>query len=114
MVSFSYFEKSTVTNVMIQRRSAMEENARIQILSNDMRRRLSNTDPRQGREEHIRVVDMFAKKFLTSGYDRTQVMRIILGGIRGWERKKERARKEGRPLIFFVTKSYDRVGEGER
>ena len=98
MVSFSYFEEPTVTNVMIQRRSAMEENARIQTLSNYMRWRLSNTDPRQGREEHIRVVDMFAKKLLTSGYNRPQVRMIILGGIRGWERKKERARKEGRPL----------------
>ena len=98
LVSFSYFEKPTVTNVMVQQRSAMEENARIQILSNDMRRRLSNTDPRQGREEYTRVVDMFAKKLLTSGYDKTQVRRIILGGIRGLERKKERAKKEGRPL----------------
>ena len=51
---------------MVQKRLAMEENSRTQILSNDLRRRLSNTDPRQGKKEHIRVGDMFAKKILTS------------------------------------------------
>ena len=64
--SFSYYEKPTVINVMVQKRLAMEENSRTQILSNDLRRRLSNTDPRQGKKEHIRVGDMFAKKILTS------------------------------------------------
>ena len=71
-VSFSYYEKPTVTNVMVQRRSAMEENNKIQILVNDMVRRLANTDPRQGKEEHCRVVDMFAQKLLTSGYSQDQ------------------------------------------
>ena len=41
LVSFSYYEKPTVTNVMVQRRSAMEENSKVQILANDMVRRLA-------------------------------------------------------------------------
>ena len=105
LVSFTYYEKPTVTNVMVQLRSAMEENSRIQILSNDMRRRISNTDPRQGKEEHVRIVDMFARKLLTSGYSKDQVRKIILGGISGWERKKERLRKEGKPLYKTAAQS---------
>ena len=46
LVSFMYYEKPTVTNVMVQLRSAMVENSRIQNLSNDMRRRISKTNPR--------------------------------------------------------------------
>ena len=95
-VSFSYYEKPTTTNVMVQRRSAMEENSKMQILSNDMVRRLANTDPRQDKVEHCRVVDMFTQKLLTSGYSQEQARKIILSGIRGWERKKIRAKNEGR------------------
>ena len=58
--------------------------------------RFSNTSPRQGKEEHCRVVDMFAQKLLTSGYSQDQARRIILSGIRGWERRRIRARNEGR------------------
>ena len=92
LVSFSYYEKPTVTNVMVQRRSAMEENSKVQIIANDMVRRLANTDPRQGKKEHCRVVNMFAQKLLTSGYSQEQARRIILSGIRGWERRKIRAK----------------------
>ena len=81
LVSFTYYEKPTATNVIVQLKSAKEEKSRIQIRSNHMRRRISNTIPRQGKEEHVRVVDMFAKKLLPSGYGREQVKKIILGGI---------------------------------
>ena len=95
-VSISYYEKPTVTNVMVQRRSAMEENSKVQILANDMVRRLANTDPRQSKEEHCKVVDMFTQRLLTNGYIQDQARRIILSGLRGWERRKAWARNEGR------------------
>ena len=104
-VSFSYYEKPTVTNVMVQRRSAMEENNKIQILVNDMVRRLANTDPRRSKEEHCRVVDMFAQKLLTSGYSQNQARKIILSGIRGWERRRIRARNEGRRVYRTAKQS---------
>ena len=50
MVSWKYYEKPTTTNVTVQRRSALEENSKMQILSNDMVRRLASTDRRQGRK----------------------------------------------------------------
>ena len=72
-----------------------EKNSKFKILVNGMVR-FSNTSPRQGKEEHCRVVDMFAQKLLTSGYSQDQARRIILSGIRGWERRRIRARNEGR------------------
>ena len=44
------------------------------------------------------VIDQYAQKLLTSGYNLEQVRRIILNGIRGWERRKARASTEGRKV----------------
>ena len=98
MVSWKYYEKPTTTNVTVQRRSALEENSKMQILSNDLVRRLASTDGRQERKVICAVIDQYAQKLLTSGYNLEQVRRIILNGIRGWERRKARAEAEGRKV----------------
>ena len=49
ILSYKYFEKTTTTNAMIQKRSALDENSKIQMLSNELMRRLANTDSRQKR-----------------------------------------------------------------
>ena len=84
---------------MVLKRTALDENSKNQILANDMVRRLANTDVRQNREVIGQVVDQFGKKILTSGYTLRQTRKIVLNGIRGWERKKERALKENRKLF---------------
>ena len=98
-ISYKYFEKETTTNTMVQKRSALSENSKNQILANDLIRRLGNTDVRQDNTEVRIVVDKFATKLLTSGYSRQQTRRIIINGIRGWEKKLSRAAKEGRRLF---------------
>ena len=69
IVSFKYYEKPTTTNTMVQKRSALNENSKQQILANDLIRRMGNTDERQGKDVIGDVVDQFAKKILTSGYN---------------------------------------------
>ena len=95
-ISYTYYEKPTTTNVLVQRRSALEENSKNQILSNDLVRRLGNVDDQQNKEMIKTVVDSYSQKLLTSGYSRVQTRRIILNGIRGWENKKSRAKREQR------------------
>ena len=93
LFSFIHFEKPTTTNVVVQKRSSLDENSKIQILSNDLVRRLGNTDVRQKKEVSAKVVDNFCKKLLTSGYTITQSRRIAINGIRGWEKKKKNCKK---------------------
>ena len=88
---------------MIQKRSALDENSKIQILSNELMRRLANTDSRQERRVVAEIVDKFCVKLLTSGYSPKQVRRITLIGSRGWEKKLEIARREGKS-IFRTSK----------
>ena len=103
MVSFKYYEKPTTSNTMVQKRTALGENSKNQILANDLMRRLGNTDERQGVQVRGEVVDGFAKKVLTSGYSIQQTRRIIINGIRGWERRKRTAIEE-RTKVFRTGK----------
>ena len=98
-ISYRFYEKPSTTNVMMQKRSSLDENSKVQILSNDLERRLAHTDDRQERSVMSGVVDSFGKKLLTSGYSLKQVRTITMNGIRGWERRKIRAREEGRSIF---------------
>ena len=86
---------------MVQRRSALGENTKVQILSNELVRRMGNTDVRLGNKVMTKVIDQFGKKLLTSGYTLSQSRKITLSGIRGWERKLKRA--EGKIRSLFRT-----------
>ena len=101
IISYNYFEKPTTTNVMVQKRSALGENTKVQILSNELVRRMGNTDVRLGNKVMTKVIDQFGKKLLTSGYTLSQSRKIALSGIRGWERKLKRA--EGKIRSLFRT-----------
>ena len=98
-VSYRHYEKPSCTNVMVQRRSALEENSKNQILANDLVRRLGNNDVRQEKEVLVEVVNKFSKKLMTSGYSLSQARRVVSNGVRGWERKKRRAKNEKRNLF---------------
>ena len=50
-VMYKFYEKETTTSQTMQKSSAMEENCKIQILANDMVRRLANTREAVGNEE---------------------------------------------------------------
>ena len=108
IISYRQFEKPTTTNTVLMKRSALEENAKIQILSNELARRLGNTDERQDRRIVGGVVDKFCQKLLTSEYSFSQTKKITLCGIRGWERRKIRARSERGRL--FRTSEESRGG----
>ena len=44
IVSYRFLKKPSTTNVMIQKRSSLDENSKVQILSNDLEWRLAHTN----------------------------------------------------------------------
>ena len=47
----------------------------------------------------VKVVDDYSQKLFNSGYGTAQVRRIILNGIKGYEKRLQESRSEGgRPL----------------
>ena len=109
-IQFKFFEKDTTTNLCIQKRSAMQENQKIQSLTNEVIRRLLNTGGGVTNEVRRGILDKYGVKLLTSGYSIEQARRITLAGIRGFERKIERRKKEGKPLYRTAKES----GESRR
>ena len=97
-ILFKQYEKEVSSKQTIQRSSAMNENVKNQILSQDMIRRLMNTCENVGAETREQVVDQYAQKLINSGFSKEQTKRIVINGIRGFEGKRRRRAKEGREL----------------
>ena len=97
-VEYRYYEKPMTSTKAVQQRAAMDENSKINILSNDMMRRLLNTKEELGAEVRGAVVDQYGAKLLNSGYNREQTQRILKNGIKGFETKRRSSQRLGRNL----------------
>ena len=72
----SYFEKSMKRPYQGMERSAMSEQQRYSILSNEVIRRLSNVHESIGQEERLSIVEKFIQQLKTSGYSRLRPGRL--------------------------------------
>ena len=89
-VNHTYFEKDMRSQLLIPERSAMSERQKINILSNDVIRRLSNMNVEKEEEgERIRIVDHFTSQLKKSGYSRGKSREIVVAGVKGWIRKRK-------------------------
>ena len=104
-VQFKFYEKETCAKKTVQKDSAMEENSKIQTVSNDLVRRLNNTRESMGAREQIKVVNDYGQKLINSGYALDQVKKILINGIKGYEGRKARCKKEGRSLYRTAKES---------
>ena len=97
-VQYTFYEKPVSSNVCIQKNSAMDQNSKMKILANDLIRRLLNTSEAMGIEERIKIVDQYSQKLINSGYGVDQVQKIIINGIKGYERRLKEDRDGSRGL----------------
>ena len=104
-VLHGFYEKPTSSNLTVQRRTAMGEDAKIQILSNDLIRRLMNNSEQLGQGAKIKIVDDYSQKLLNSGFRGEQLRKIISNGIKGYEGKVRRCQEQGRMLHRTSTDS---------
>ena len=105
MLEFRYYEKPTTCNTTVLRRSAMEENPKHKVLGNDLIRRFLNTEEKLLVGEAAQLIDDYSVKLLTSGYSKEQTVRIIVGGLRGYESRVRRCVGEGRSLYRTAAQS---------
>ena len=91
----TYFEKSMKTPFLLMKRSAMSQHQRCAILANELVRRLSNIDVDnvQHREVLI-VIEQFTQQLKNSEYTCKEARGHVVDGIRGWQNKIERRKKE--------------------
>ena len=89
-VQYKFYEKPMCSNVTVQKRSAMGEDAKVQVVSNDLVRRLLNNSEELGAGSKVEIVDNYSQKLSNGGYRGEQLRRIILNGIKGYEGKVRR------------------------
>ena len=85
------------SNMVIQKRSAMPENMKIATLNQEVIRRMVNTSEDLDVAERVKVVDEYAQKRVNSGYGVEQTRNIIIGGLKGYERKLKLSRDVTNP-----------------
>ena len=76
----------------------MSENQKLQVLTQEVIRRLGNTYEGLVYEDYTKIIDDFSQKLFNSGYKMDQIRRIIIAGIKGWGGKVRRCQEEGRRL----------------
>ena len=94
-VQYRFYEKPTASNLTVQKRTAIGEDSKQQIVSNDLVRRLQNNSEDLGAWSKRNIVDQYAQKLLNSGYGMDQVRKIICNGIKGYEGKRRKCIKNG-------------------
>ena len=96
IIFWSYFEKEMRTPFVIMRRSAMGEQQRMSILSNELIRRLSNVNMNILKEEVPGIIEHYTSQLKMSGYGRRQAREVICCGVAGWKSKIARREREKR------------------
>ena len=104
-ISYKYYEKETCAKKTVQARTAMNENMKMQILSNDTVRRLLTTKEDMGAKYKGAVIDQYAIKLLHSGYTEEQTKKILKNGIKGYIGRMRSREKLGRKLRSTAEES---------
>ena len=97
-ILFRFYEKPTNSNRTLDKRTAMGEDQKIQVLTQEVVRRLGNTTEDLSNEDYVTILDDFSQKLCNSGYGVDQIRRIMVAGIKGWGGRVNRCRQEGRRL----------------
>ena len=97
-ILFRFYEKPSNSNRTVDKRTALGENQKVTILTQEVVRRLGNTIEGLPKKDYITIIDRFSQKLVNSGYSADQTRRMVVAGIKGWGGKVLRCKEEGRRL----------------
>ena len=85
-ILFSFFEKAMVSAMVLHKRSAIPEGVRRATLNQEMVRRMLNTSEDVEITKRVEIVDGYAQKLVNSEYSVEETRKVIIGGLKGYER----------------------------
>ena len=97
-VQFKFWEKPTNSRRTVDKRTAFGENQKVQILTQEVIRRMGNTMEEVSKEDYTTIMDNYCQKLYNSGYKEEQIRRIMIAGIKGWRTKVNRCKAEGQKV----------------
>ena len=115
VINHTYYQKPTKTPYVIMSRSGASTQQKIQILSNELARRLGNTNKNNTTQQELnRVVDQLTRELKSSEYCQKTAQEIIISGIRCWQtrirRKELKGQEQYRPAQSTLkTRTYKKL-----
>ena len=107
-IQHTYYQKDMKTPYVIMERSGTSYHQKFQILSNELVRRLSNVQIEILPHHEIEtVIEQYTKELKTSGYSLKQSRELVTAGIRGWQAKHEKRRKEKIPFYRLAPSTIE-------
>ena len=83
-INHTYFQKPMKTPLVIMARSDMGTQQKVQILANELTKRLSNiNETRTDKQEKIKVIEQYTRELKNSEFGIRTAQEIIKSGIRG-------------------------------
>ena len=81
IINYKFFQKEMAANTVIRQETAMDENSKSQILSNDMTRRTLTTGEMVNQKVRNRVMDGYSQMLANSGYSLEKSRTMIMNGL---------------------------------
>ena len=97
-IKYTFYEKEMGSKYCIMEKGAMPENTKNSTLSQEIIRRMMNTSELVSQGDRNQIVENFIVKMRKSGYNKDQIRNIVISGLKGYQTKLERSRKEGKDL----------------
>ena len=96
VVNHTYYQKPMKTPLVIMARSATPNQQKIQILSNELTRRLLNVNKNMNEQaEFDKVVNQFCQEARNSGYTHFTTKEMVISGVRAWKGRLSRRKELG-------------------
>ena len=88
-IAHSYFEKTMRNQVLMMERSSIGQQAKVNIMSNELRRRLEVLSDCISEQEVTSVINKYIQQLTNSGYNWKQQREIIISALKGHVRREK-------------------------
>ena len=105
-VEYLFYEKGISNTKILMERSAMSTRVKMETTSNEVFRRIYNTDRKVDNEVKVEILNRYMVKMKMSGYNQSQRLQALLGGIRRYRKLELMERKGTRPLYRNYEKDW--------
>ena len=92
---YKFFRKPMSKDTLIMKESALSENIKISSLTQEVIRLSKNTSEDVPMKTRGNIIDSFLEQLILSGYSHHASRRIMVNGLRGYERIRKLAAKTG-------------------
>ena len=97
-ILYRFFSKPMAKRTLIMQNSALGENSKIASLTQEVVRRSKNTSEEVDMKSRVEILDEYHRRLELSLYSLEASRRIMVAGLRGYERIRKKAARAGRNI----------------